>query len=427
MPETVAEPPPASAAAPGEINLSSLPKSGFNTIDQSLIDKLYGMTGETPPAAPSTPAAKEAVAKSAAPPAKAAEPAKVAEPAAAPKEAAPAKEPEIKLPKQLREAYEKAQAKVTELETSFGATTKEKAEALTRLAKAEEALTVAQKRITEEFEPLRKVHEETAKRLQDREEALRMRDFTATTQWHDQYVKPIVDVQQEALQFVGELVVTRPDGSTAPAGQEHLNYIVGAPNAMEAAKRAEELFGPQPAFTGSLVNYRTKLRALVAKQQGALQTAKVDSENWAKGEQLRQAQNREQMQHAIAEREKGYLAELQLPPEDKELAEALAEGRKLTDVLLNGEQGMTPERWADVVARGKVAVQERGVLRMRNARLAKELKLAQDRLALYEGSEPGVRAEASGGVAAAEAKEAGQGDDWKGQLLAEAMKRAKQR
>lgn len=322
----------------------------------------------------------------------------------------------LKGPKPLREAYERAQAKVTELESGIGATTKEKLDALNKLAEAEKALTAAQRRIADEFEPLRKVHEETAKKLQEREEALRIRDYTATAEWHERYVKPVHEAQQEALQFIGELVVTKGDGSTVPASQEHLNYILGAPNANEAARRAEELFGNQPAFTGQLVNYRQRLRALAGKQQEALQKAQLESAEWAKRTQAQQLEQQSAIQQHMRDAISQHLVKVADPEEQA----ALSEGESFANELDMAAQSGNVTLWGSKLGQARADLMNLRVERVRNQRLAAENAELKRQLEDYRGTEPKVETR-NGGAPPPAPEPTGLGDSMRRRLEASLM------
>lgn len=416
-------------------------KTGFNALSPDLVARLNKAAGKETPAqveeTPATPTAapisqpKAATAKadtqgagSSPPPSNSPQPRAEAKPAPPPEggEGSGKEDTAKQTPKQLREAYEKAQAKVTELETTMGATSKEKADAFARLAAAEEKLKGFELRLKDEWEPLRKAHEETSKRLQEREEALRIRDYTATTEWHERYVKPIVETQQEALQFVGELVATTEDGGQVQATQEHLNYILGAPNANEAARRSEQLFGQNSPFTPTLVNYRTKLRALQAKQGEALKNAQLESAQWQERAQQQQAEQLQRLKAFVQEKERTLRGPDFEVGEDTELKQALEEGMELADTLVNGRPDLTPEAWGEVIAKGRVHIQRSHVLEKRLARAEAELKAANEELARYRGSEPTVETRNAG----APAPTADDGGDWKNGAMQRLMGRLSQ-
>lgn len=373
----------------------SKPSKNFS-LDPAVAAKLNSIaTGQ--PSQATEPAATQPKAGVAQPPPKAApkmeQPAVKAEPVTKPTEEPLKQESKAK---PLRDAYEHtkaelatAQAKAAELETNFNATAKEKADAYAKVANLEGEVQGYAKRWKEEVEPLQKQFAETTKKLQEREEALRLRDYTGTSEWHEKFVKPIADVQNEAMQFVNELVAT-VNGQQVRGNQEHLNHIVGAPDAHEAAARAKALFGDEPAFTSTLVNYRQRLKGLAGKQQEALKQASVESEQWARAQQAKQAQDREKMASAVQERERTYLTSLALPDNDPELQAARQEGKVLADLISNGSPDMTPEKWADTVAKTRVEVQHAAVLKKQMARVQAENAELKKQLAAFQATEPTV-------------------------------------
>lgn len=330
-----------------------------------------------PPAKPAPEAAKPEKPTVAAPAAAA----KAAEPREPEKPAAKAEPPG---PKQLREALERAKAQVSELESTIGATAKEKADAYAKLAELEAKNKAYEERIQREFEPALKRLTETEKRLQEREEALRVRDYTATPHFHDTYIKPIVETQQEALQFVGELVATVEDGKQVQATQEHLNFVLGAPNANEAARRAEQLFGT--TFTPQLVNYRTRLRALEGKRAEAMQKASVESETYFKRQQEEQLAAAARFRQTVEQRVQSYLTK---PAEgDPEEEAAWSEGRKFAEVIERGVED--PEERANVAARIIANATSEKLKDLRYKRAQEEIKNLREELKRYQKSEPDV-------------------------------------
>lgn len=314
-------------AAPGEMKLDG-PSGGINTLSSDLIAKLNKVAGvieeegekeEAAPKAkpvaaptkPTTPAPTSTSSKAETTPA-----------AKATAEAKPADaEPKKGGVAQLREAYERAQARLTEVETSVLSTAKERDEARQKAEALEQRLLSAETRISKELEPRVARLTEVEQKLQEREEALKVRDYTATTEWHDRYVKPIVDVQQEAGQLMAELTVETPEGHV-PATQDHLNHVLTAPSLNEAAKRATEMFGPLVA--PQVVNLRSRLSALQRKQQEALKNAQLEATEWQKRTQADQMAQREQWLAAVSEREKAHLSDVTVAEGDTETAEALA-------------------------------------------------------------------------------------------------------
>lgn len=395
-----------------EMSGSGTPTGRVN-LDQSLLDKIKAAATTKAPANKVV----DAVAKPAPAPepkddsrpaqAKAAEPAKqaVATPPAPDTKSADApatsggddKGKTPKEPKQLREAYERATAKAEELERSFTATAKEKADAYAKVAELEAKNRAYEERVQKEFEPAIKRLTETEKKLQEREEALRMRDYTATPEWHERYIKPIMDVQEEAKSLLGELVV-QVEGKDVAAGAEHLNYVIGAPNAMEAHRRAEQLFGP---FASKIVDYRTKLRALEGKRTEALSKAQLESAEWAKRQQEEQQAAQAQFKQLVQQKVQQYLP--RLAEDDPEEANAMLEGVRFSEQLEQGAQD--PQVWADMVARVKGTVTAEKVQALRLKRAEATIADLRKELAAFQKSEPEVATRNAGQQAAPEGED----------------------
>jgi hypothetical protein len=255
-------------------------------------------------------------------------------------------------------------------------------------------------KFAKEYEPQIKRLTEKEKRLQEVEEQLRVRDYTATPQFHDTYVKPIVEVQQEALQFMGELVAT-VEGQKVQATKEHLEYVIGAPNANEAAARAEQLFGT--TFTPQLVNYRQRLRALTARRAEAVQKASVESETFFKQQQESQQVAEARFRQTVEQRIGSYL--LKPVDNDPDEAAALMEGEKFAKQVAEGVADL--DQRADLSARILATAKNDRLKDVRLRKQGEEIAALKEQLGRYQRNEPDV--ETTGGGAPAADEEQGNG------------------
>jgi hypothetical protein len=370
-------------------------------LPQGLLEKIRAQA--TTPGAPAAPATKAepapAKAEPAAPSAPAPAPAAKAEPAVPPKveaaPAAPAEKPAKKEgPAQLREAYERAEAKVKELEVSFTATTKEKADAFAKLAQTEEKLKTYEERFKTEYEPQLKRLTEREKRAQELEEQLRVRDYTATPEFHERYVKPIADVQGEVASVLGELSVHDGDGNARVATLEDFNKIHSAPSLNAAEAKAKEMFGEGFATT-ELVRHSAKLRSLVRTQQEAMKNAQLESQAWAQEQEQQRTLAQTKFRNAVEQRVHNYLVK---PAEgDPEEAAAFLEGTRVIEAVEKAAMAQDVEAYADLSARVKAAVASEKVRDLRISRLTTELASVRKELAAYQKTEPQV--ETTGGGA----------------------------
>ncbi len=423
------EAPPPSGPAPGpELSIGgSTGSTNFGGLAPDTLSKLNKLAGvveaekAAPKAAPVATPAKPTPVKTEAAPVKPTA-ATVTTPAAptTPPDPKP-DDAKAQGPKQLREAYERQQARVAELEQSVGATAAEKAEAFTKLAATEAKLTAHEKRIAEEYEPMRKVLEERSKRLTEAEENLRMQDYKSTQEWHDRYVRPIVEVQNEVNDVLAQVAVIDGDQPRAATPQDFAK-VLSTPTLNEAERVAKQLFGEGFATT-EIVRHSAKLRQLAKAQQTALQNAKVESEQWHQTQQQRQTEMQARMRAFVQQKELEHGGELAtLTGDDPELSEALASGATLAETLATGNPNLTPEGWGDVVARSKVAIKRDAVNQKRITRLQGELKAAQDELARYRGSEPTVETRNAG-----PATEEAEPSDFKSRMTASLLKHAQKK
>jgi hypothetical protein len=370
-------------------------------LPQGLLEKIRAQA--TTPGAPAAPATKAepapAKAEPAAPSAPAPAPAAKAEPAVPPKveaaPAAPAEKPAKKEgPAQLREAYERAEAKVKELEVSFTATTKEKADAFAKLAQTEEKLKTYEERFKTEYEPQLKRLTEREKRAQELEEQLRVRDYTATPEFHERYVKPIADVQGEIVSVLGELHVLDAEGNARSATPDDFNKINAAPTLNAAEAIATELFGKGFATT-QLMSLAARLRSLSKTQREAMKNAQLESQAWAQEQETQRVAAQAKFRNAVEQRVQSYLVK---PAEgDPEEAAAFLEGTRMIEAVEKAAMAQDVEAYADLSARVKAAVASEKVRDLRISRLTAELAATRKELAAYQSTEPQV--ETTGGGA----------------------------
>lgn len=365
-------------------------------LPQGLLDKIKAQA-TTPSGVTATPAKTEPAPAKEAAPAPAPAP-KAAEPAAPKVETAPAATPEKPTkkegPAQLREAYERAEAKVKELEQSFTATAKEKAEAFAKLAQTEEKLKTFEERFKTEYEPQLKRLTEREKRAQELEEQLRVRDYTATPEFHERYVKPIADVQGEVASVLGELSVHDADGNARVATLEDFNKIHSAPSLNAAEAKARELFGEGFATT-ELVRHSAKLRSLVRTQQEAMKNAQLESQQWAQEEEQKRTAAQAKFRSTVEQRVHNYLVK---PAEgDPEEAAAFLEGQRVIEAVEKAALAQDVEAYADLSARVKASVASEKVRDLRISRLTAEVTNLKKELARYQSTEPAV--ETTGGGA----------------------------
>lgn len=298
---------------------------------------------------------------------------------------------------ELRDAYAKQSEEVRRLNESFTTTTKEKADAMAKLAQMEEAYTKATERISKELEPQVVKLKEAEKRLQEKEDVLRMKDYTQTAEWRQKYVEPLVQANAKKNQLLAETTVTvdGPDGTKidVAAQPEHFDYVLGAKTLTEATRRAKELWGDDIA--PHIVALRTEIRDHGARQQEALKNAQLEAVEWQKNQEAAAAQNREMVRNEIFSSRKSYMdskPELFSPKEDdNEMVSALAEGQKFADYLLNPPADLSPAQVFKRVGEANARIIESFAMKPRLTKLEAENKALREELEAYHKSEPDVR------------------------------------
>jgi hypothetical protein len=377
-----------------EIQLSDIPNSGSRTPASSSLRAAINAeaaknapAGSEPPAPPPDPAT---VIKTPPEP-KAAQP---EPPKASAIPPAPTKEPAAEEPKgikQVREAYERAEAKAKELNLSLTATTKEKADALQRQAELEARLS----KLTDEHEKDIKPRLERLTKLEQEhqrvQETLRIRAYTETTEFHDKFVKPLADAQGEVNELLTELIVQNEDGTSRVATMEDFNEVLAARSLNEAHAVAAKKFGP---IAPTVVNFRTRIRGLERSRTEAVKEAGVRSAEFEKNQQAALAQQREHLRSTLlteAQRLAGEAPELSVPEEDQEARATLHAATEFADKLLQGPEAFpSVEHYIKEVAKGRVKMMRAPMLEHKARKLEAKVAELEERLKAYESSEPGL-------------------------------------
>lgn len=396
------KPPPGPAPGP-EINIGDLGSKGIRTrMPNSLVDAVNKVAGsrsepsegdeppsDTPPVEKTPPEAKE---KQQTPPPK---PEAKVEP---PKKEEPKKKDGIA---EVREALDRANKRADEIQNSLTATAAEKAAAFTRQAELEAKLNEITKKVQEDYEPRVKRLEEVEKRVQAQEELIRVKDYTATEEFHNKYVKPISDVSSEAEELLREMVVADESGQTRQATKEDFNEILGARSINEASTIAVAKFGATVA--PQVINLRQRLRSLNRIREEAVKNAAVESAEFVKRQQASQAQMRQAThERLLAETNRLMQAEPDIfnPPEEEvELRNSLVEGQQFADRLLNGDPNMTHEQFVAEIAKGRTRIMKSFVQDKKIKALTEKVASLEGQLKEYQKSEPAVETRNGGQIA----------------------------
>ncbi len=294
--------------------------------------------------------------------------------------------------KAVREALERATARVHELEASDSTSKKTLAEAQGLLTQLNGKVSTYEKEIESSYKPQIQKLAEVEKRLQEREELLRTKDFTTSPEWHEKYVKPVAEARRDAESLMSELLVNDVDGQRA-ASKEDFQAVLAAPNLNEAARRAKEMFGEE--VYQSVVQHRNKILSLERSRKSAFDNAAAESVEHQKRQMADGAAYRERMRSVmVSEMQKIMDADptvFKPSDEDKETKDALTEGLRLADLATTGDPNFTPEQFMGVVARARAGIAAEGVLRKRLTKLTNERDMLQNQLKEYQSSEPQVK------------------------------------
>lgn len=300
---------------------------------------------------------------------------------------------------EVREALERAQKRVQELEASHTSTSKEKADAYAKAADMEAKVAKYEERINKEFGPAMERLKVTERELQQREETLRVTNYQATAEFHDKYVKPLAEARAEADMLMQELQVEMDDGKFRQATKEDFDAVMAAPNLTVATQTAKRIFGPDVYPT--VVSLRNRIHSHERSRREGVARAGEDSIKWEKDQEQTRLSHQQAFRNRLQERINAALdadPEFKVPDDDKEAKDALAEGEAFGRKLLEGDPSWTPDQFVENIAKAQTIIRKHNVREKRILKLEKELAETKEQLKAYHKSEPDLTGR-SGGAA----------------------------
>lgn len=383
--------------APGqEINISDIPnRSGaVSTPIPSLLDAINqeasknGPLEETSKEPPPEPVRAEKT-----PPA---QPQREIQPKETPKPPAEPAQKKKEGIESVREAYERAQKKASELEGSLTTTAKEKADAFAKVAELEGKLAKYADEIEKDYKPRMARLEQQEKELQKAREVLKIKAYQETPEFHDKFVKPLADARAEVGELLAELIVVEGENQR-PATAQDFDEILAAKSINEAARIAAQKFGPE--VYQQVVNYRTRIRSLERTRQEEVKNAALRAEEWERTTQQQMSEHQRAVRERILSEANKLIqgdANIAVPDGDTELKAALTEGMQHADLLLNPNPNMAQEEYLAQIGKGRAAIIKYPVLEKKFAKLQKEHDELKEQLKQYQASEPDVRGRSGG-------------------------------
>jgi hypothetical protein len=306
-------------------------------------------------------------------------------PAPAPVEPATPAEEHFKEPKQLREAYDRAKAEL-QAARAGGETTTRELEAL----RAEVAQSRDRLQALEPLEPKVKDYEQ---RLAEKEERLRISDFTQSEEFHGSFSKPLAEASESAERWIGQLnVKLDDDGGSRKATSDDFKALLRMDYG-QAFAAAKEAFGGD--FAGRVMDHYERVKDLLIKRDDAMKTAAVRSQEWLKQRSTQEAAGIQERRALFSRTEQALVQkhpELYRPAaDDAEAQEVYQTGAKLAELAIDPDPSMTQEEIMTVIAKTKHRAAAFPLQVLKTNRLAKENAELKARLAAYEKSEPGSR------------------------------------
>lgn len=306
--------------------------------------------------------------------------------------AVPAAQPAAEKPSkgiaEVRAALERQTARVKELEESGTSSTKQleaaRAKELELMAKSSKY----EDEIEKTYKPIAQKLTEREKQLQAIEEQMRIRDYTATTEFHDKYEKPLAVARTDAEALLNEVEVTTADGSSRKATAQDFNFVLSAETLNESARRAKSLFGEDVYQT--VVSQATRIRQLARQREEGRKNAALESAEFVKRQQQTQAQLRESIRQKMLSESENRLTEFKPADGDDEISSAYREGLEFADKSIAGDPSWTPDQLATHLGRARAEITAANVLRKQVARKDAKIAELETKLKSYESSEPDV-------------------------------------
>lgn len=238
-----------------------------------------------------------------------------------------------------------------------------------------------------EFKKLSEERDALAKQLRDLGEEIKYVNYERSPEYAEQYDKPYKQAVAGAIKAISEFEVTNPDGTTRAGTDADFWAIANAPDYKTAKTRAKELFGDDTDAATALA-FRAKVLESIEKAEAAKQEYRTKGEEREKQTQeQRQRQSQEakaQWEKLNEEAEKKY-PDLFAPKEgDTKWNELRSKGFERVKAAFNGKSNPALDSMIYMKAGAFDAVKyERDSLRT-------QLKEAEEKIAEYEGSEPGT-------------------------------------
>lgn len=298
--------------------------------------------------------------------------------------AEPEPKPERKVPdvpakgsrvKSLREAYESAKLKMTEMEAELKA-----------LKNAKPPEDPEKKTLSERLA-------EREKRLQEVEERLRFSAYEQSDEYREKYEKPFVDSYQYGRAKTASLKVAQEDGTVRQATPEDFDRIMQVADDDAAADLASEMFGNKDKL---VLLWRDQVLQKNAVRTQALEEYKKSGAERHRQQSEAASRHREQMgklwtQYNDEAREK-YPQWFKPQDGDDEGNKLLEEGYKLADSAFSGTNGMGPEQTVRLHSAIRNRAAAFGRLVHQNKALARKISDLEKELKAFKGSEPGAGA-----------------------------------
>lgn len=286
-----------------------------------------------------------------------------------------------RIPTALREAYEKAKARLQEIEEGIlPATQKQQKELEAKVADYETKLS-AYKGMEAK---LKQVDDERGQY----EERLRVIDYTQHPEFHEKFVRPVAEAMQNANLMVGEMMVQNDSGER-PGTEQDFQAVLRSPNLTEAMRTAKVLFGDDLA--GTVVGMRNQVLTAERTRLKAYETAALKSKEAMERQFTEQAETQSRLKTKYETHSKKVVesdATLAQPdPTDKEAWDAYEQGAAMADEVVRGSQRGEDDRIANLaLVRHRASVFP--VLQLKMTRLQKENADLKERIAAFERSEP---------------------------------------
>ena len=240
------------------------------------------------------------------------------------------------------------------------------------------------------------------KRLSELEEELKYSAYEKSDDYQKQYEKPFIAAYQSGRVRVTQLTVTQEDGTTRAGTAQDFDAIMSIPSDAKAASLAHELFGPQAMY---IINDRADIQKLNRARSQAIEEFQKNGSERDKQRAAQEVSRRHEIQQRMGQMGERFMAlndeAIKKYPQwftaeegDEEGARLLSKGFEFSDRAFSGANGMQPQ---ELVAMHSAMRNKAGAFdyvvhksRLQAGEFKARIAELEEELKQFKSSEPGA-------------------------------------